>query len=160
MILTPPLGTWIAAFDKPKLIWLWEKFAPYDALWADDKMRDPEVFQRRFLDKSTVTLETEGGLMMLERMLPGVRGEVHFMFWDHKLSARTELLKDCVLWAFLSFDLERLETFVADYARAVRRFVEEKLGFTYEGTLRHRVKHQGRFIDMKVYSILRNEVLN
>jgi len=159
MILIPPEGTWLAAFDKRKLVWLWEKFAPYDALWADDKMRDPEVFMRRFLDPSTVCLETDGGVMLLERILEGVRAEVHFMFWDHKLSARTELLKECLLWAFLSFGLERVETFVADYARAVRRFVEEKMGFTYEGTLRHRVKHQGRFIDMKVYGILKDEVL-
>lgn len=159
MILQPPEGTWLLSLDKGKLVWLWEKFSPYDALWADDKMRDPDVFMRRFLDPSSVCLETLGGILLMERLIPGLRGEVHFMFWDHKLSARAELLKDCVLWAFLAFDLERMETFVADYARAVRRFVEDKLGFTFEGTLRHRVRHQGRFIDMKVYGLLREEVL-
>ena len=50
MILQPPEGTWLLSLDKGKLVWLWEKFSPYDALWADDKMRDPEVCMRRFLD--------------------------------------------------------------------------------------------------------------
>ena len=161
MISLPlPDGAWYATFDKKRLEKLWETFAPYDNLFADDNMKDPDVFAKQLTDYQTICVEHEGGLFLLQRMLLGLRAEVHFMSWDKKMSAHSELFQECLLWAFLSFDLERIETFVADYARAVRRFVEERLGFKYEGTLRNRVRHNGELIDMKVYSKLRTEVLN
>lgn len=155
-----PDGAWYATFDKKRLEELWETFAPYDNLFADDNMRDPDVFGKQLTDFRTICIEHEGGLLLLQRMLPGLRAEVHFMEWDKKMSTHAELFKECLLWAFLSFDLERIETFIAEYARAVRRFVEERLGFRYEGTMRKRVRHNGELIDMKIYSKLRSEVLD
>lgn len=154
-----PDGVWFAAFDKKRIEELWSFFSNYDNLFADDNMRDPEVFMKQLLDFRTICLEHEGGLLLLQRLVPGLRAEVHFMSWDHKMSAHTELFKDALLWAFLTFDLERIETFVAKYARSVQRFVEERLGFKYEGTFRQRVRHQGELIDMKIYSMLREEAI-
>ncbi len=158
-LLPLPEGVKLATFTKEKLNALWERLAPFDNLFADDNMKDPEVFQRSILNPKTVCLETDFGIMTINRLIPGLRGEVHFAFWDLKLSVHTELMKDCMVWAFLSFELERMETFVADYARTVQRFIEKKLGFRYEGTLRRRVRHNGQLIDMIMYSVLKSEVL-
>ncbi len=158
-LLPLPDGARLATFTKEKLNALWERLAPFDNLFADDNMRDPEVFQKSLLHRRTVCLETDFGIMILKNIVPGLRGEAHFAFWDMKLSAHAELMKDCLVWGFLSFELERIETFVADYARTVRRFIEKRLGFRYEGTLRRRIRHNGELIDMMIYSVLKSEVL-
>lgn len=159
MTLPLPDGVWYATFNKKRIEELWDFFKGYDNLFADDNMRDPEIFFKQLIDYRTICLEYEGGLLLLQRLIPALRAEVHFLSWDHKMSAYSDLFKECLLWAFLSFDLERIETFVAKYAKSVQRFVEERLGFKYEGTFRKRVRHQGELIDMKIYSKLREEAL-
>lgn len=61
-------------------------------------------------------------------------------------------------WIFLEFELQRLESFVASYAKSVFRFLVRKMGFTWEGTLRQAWPHKGILQDLEVLSILRNEV--
>jgi RimJ/RimL family protein N-acetyltransferase len=106
-----------------------------------------------------LVFRVESGFVFLLRVIPALRAEVHVWFPDHKLSARTGLLKDLILWGFLEFDLQRLETFVASTTRPVKRFLRERLGFKYEGTMRRRRWNAGRLIDIEIYSLLREEVL-
>lgn len=153
-----PEGYRIASFNRQKLLNLWEMVSKYPTTFADGS-KNPEDFIRRLLAKNTIVIETEGGLILIEDIEVGVAAEFHATFWDHKLSPRKEELKDILLWVFLTFNLERLETTVASYARAVKRFLKEKLGFVYEGTLRNAFKNQDEFYNLEIYSILRNEVL-
>lgn len=155
-----PEGLRIGVYSREKLMALWYKLRQYDSLFADDDTRDPEVFANQVLALDTLVLEADNGIIILRKIREGLRGEVHLSFWDHKLSARRQLFQDALVWAFINYDLYRIETFVADYARAVRRFLENRMNFKHEGVMRHRVWHQGRLLDMHVYSILREEVLN
>ena len=157
--LTLPEGLHHAAFDQKSLWHLWERIAPFDELFADDKMKDPSVFFKRLLRHDTIVLLFEEGFFYLTNMQIGLRGEAHFCVFDHKLSARMQLFKDALLWAFLEFDLHRIETYVAEYAKAVKRFITKSLGFKSEGVMRKRVFHKGRLLDMEIFSILREEVL-
>lgn len=158
-MLNLPEGVWLGTYNRAKLELIWNKIKDFDNLFADDTTRSKEAYMETFLDRRSVILETEGGFLMMKNIVEGLRGEVHFCFWDRKLSARADLMRNCLIWAFSYFELVRIETQVADYARAVRRFIEEKLGFTYEGTRRRYVRHNGRLIDMHIYSTLREEVL-
>jgi hypothetical protein len=155
-----PHGAWLGTYTDEKLINIWNRIKGFDNLFADDNMKNPEVFLKTFLDRNSVVLETAHGFMYAKNIQHGLKAEVHFCFWDKKLSIHAELVKDCLLWLFLQFDLQRVETQVAEYARAVRRFITEKLGFVYEGTRRNYVYHKNRLIDMHMYSILREEALN
>lgn len=154
-----PNGIKFASFTKESLKGLWEKIKPFDAIFVDDNMRDPEVYLNAFLDKRCVVLECDGGMLFIENIVEGLRGEAHFFFWDGHIARRKELIKQCLLWAFLTFDLERIYTYIAGYARAMKRFVVDKLDFKYEGTLRHHARHQGKLINVSIYSILKEEVL-
>jgi hypothetical protein len=158
-MLNLPEGVWFGTYNRNKLEQIWQRIQGFDNLFADDRTRSKEAYMSAFLARDSVILETDGGFLMMKNIIEGLRGEVHFCFWDKKLSPRADLMKDCILWAFGYFDLARVETQVADYANAVRRFISEKLGFVYEGTRRNFVYHQGRLIDMHMYSILREEVL-
>ncbi len=155
-----PEGAKIATFTIPKLISLWKKAKVYSSIFTDEMLDGGvHLFCEMLLNKNTVTVEIKGGLLILQNIIHGLRGEVHFILWDSKLSSKAMLMKELLLWAFLSFELERIETFVASYARAIMRFLERKLGFQMEGVMRNRVRNKGELTDLYVYSILKSEVL-
>jgi RimJ/RimL family protein N-acetyltransferase len=155
-----PKGCRLATFDEETFKWFWLKIKPFDALFSDSDMKDPETFLHFFLEPSTVTIWVEdGGFVILKKIQIGQKAEFHACFWDKHLSSRTELLCELMGWAFMEFELERLETFVAIYARAVYRFLTKRLGFREEGLLRQVWKHRGVLQDMYILSILRSEVV-
>jgi len=156
--MNPPEGTWIPKWNEETLFDVWKKICQFDSVFMDDDLKNSAVFLNKLLPP-TVTLMTDGGMMWLQNIRPGLRGEVHFTFWDKKLSSRLELIQNCLIWGFLSFDLQRIETYVANYAYSIQRFIEKKLNFKKEGTLRNRVFHRNELIDVHVYSILKEEVL-
>lgn len=113
----------------------------------------------RIMVRDSLIYEIPGCLIFLENVVPNSRAEVHLAIWDKRLSDKTERLRDLLVWAFLMFGLQRIETFIPEDYRTIRRFVEKRMGFTYEGTLRNRALRKGRPLDMKVYAILRDEVM-
>ena len=155
-----PEGARYAIFDLDKINSLWEKIQVCDGYFADSRTRDPLYFTQTMVSKHTQMLEFDGGMVWLTGVEEGLSARAHLMIWDKDLRHKVELIKNCLTWGFLTFDLERVDVFIAEYARSLMRFVEKKLGFAYEGRLRHFTKHEGRFIDMFVYSLLRGEVLD
>ena len=123
-------------------------------------MHNLEAFLSSMFDKRTVILEHECGILILRKLEEGLKGEVHMSFFDHKLSAHTTLVKECLAWGFMEFDLQRIGTMIPSYAGAVRRFLEHRLGFKHEGTMRNFAWHKGQLVDVSFYSILREEVFN
>jgi len=155
-----PQGAKYAVFDLDKINQLWEKIQVCDGYFADSRTRDPLYFTKVMVSKHTHMLEFEGGMVWLTGVEEGLSGRAHLMVWDKKLHDKVELIKNCLIWGFLTFDLERIEVYVAEYARSLMRFIEKRLGFSYEGRLRRYTKHDEEFIDMFVYSLLRGEVLD
>jgi hypothetical protein len=153
-----PEGLKLATFNREKLVNLWEIVRQFPSTFADGS-KNPEIFINRLLAEDSIVFETSGGIILIEKLKPKVSAEFHATFWDHKLSPRTKMLKDLIIWLFMVFELERLETYVASYARAVRRFLVDKLHFVFEGRLRNAFKNQGNLHDLEIYSILKSEVL-
>lgn len=149
----------LVTFSAEKLDHIWDKIKGFDSIFVDDRMSKREVYLKQFAKRDTIVLENAGGIIIITKIDPGLKATFHPVFWDHKLSARYEDLKDVLVWVFLYFNLERIETQIAPYAKAAIRFIEKKMGFSYEGTLRSYVRRHGSPMDMKVYSILRTEVL-
>lgn len=149
----------LLVFSEEKLNYIWEKIKDFETIFVDDRMSKKETYLKQFVKRDTIVLENEGGIIIITKIDPGLKATFHPVFWDHKLSARYEDLKDALLWLFMYFNLERVDTQIAPYAKTSIRFIEEKMGFTYEGTLRSYVRRKGLPMDMKVYSILRGEVL-
>lgn len=142
-----------------KIFGLWSEMAPHPQLFGDDALRDPRAFGVFLTAPNTVVLKTDFGYIFIARIIPGLRAEVHLFFKDHKLSPHAELLKECLIWGMMEFNVERVETFIPSHAFTVKRFLTEKMNFTYEGRMRHRVKLEKEFIDTEIFSILREEVL-
>ena len=76
-------------------------------------------------------------------------------FWGRGIA--TSAVRALSRWAFLSFDLVRLQARVFDSNSASRK-VLEKAGFTYEGRLRQAATKNGKTMDLHIYALLRNEL--
>ena len=153
-----PEGVEIGSFNKESLREVWEKLKDFDPLFSDREMRKPEVFLDEFLSNDSLILIVEEGFILLDNIVEGLRGEVHFSFFDKKLSGKEELMREVLLWFFLTYNLKRIETFIPSYAKAVERFLL-KVGLKKEGILRNRVFHKDLLLDIYVYGILLEEVL-
>lgn len=75
-------------------------------------------------------------------------------YWNCGLM--TEALRAILDFCFLKLKLNRVEAQHDVNNRASGR-VMEKVGMRYEGTLRQRVYNKGRFVDVALYAILRND---
>ena len=155
-----PKGLRLLTFDREKLGNIWEELRDFCWYLGDGSYSDPVRFTELFFAKDSVILESDYGYMVLSNIRPGRDAEAHLPFLDHKLSIHTDDVKAAMIWAFIEFDLVRLEAQVYSFQKAIQRFLREKLGFTYEGRMRRKAFVQGRFCDVEMYSILREEVFN
>lgn len=137
---------------------LWEKVSKYDSLF-DEGEKVKEKFFARVLSPSTVLLQLKDkmAIMYLYDIVPGHVAEIHAVFFDKILSRRQPVLMDCLTWAFVNFNLVRIEASIPEFARTLCRILEKKLHFTKEGRLRLRSKCGGRFCDLFIFSLLREE---
>lgn len=154
-----PEGLRFLALDREKLARIWEELRELDWYLGGGSFADPVKFTELFFAKDSVILETDYGYMILEKIRPGESALAHLPFTDHRLSVHTEDVKAALLWAFIEYDLRRIEARVYWFQRAVKRFLR-KLGFTFEGCLRKKALRRGKFEDIEVYSILREEVID
>ena len=154
-----PAGVQHKILTRQNLWDLWETVRKFDRLFSDETRGDPIAFWENIL-KNAIVLETDdgGGILTLSNMKPGLRAEAHLTFWDHKLSPRIELIRECLVWAFLSFDLYRIEVFIPALGHALRR-VLKKIGFREEGILKNRSWYEGQLIDTVLLAILREEIM-
>jgi [ribosomal protein S5]-alanine N-acetyltransferase len=92
------------------------------------------------------------------RIVPGVRGEISFAlsrhYWGQGLM--TEALTEVIHFGFAVLGLNRIEA-RCKVENAASARVMEKSGMTFEGILRETSFSKGRFLDLKMYSILRRE---
>jgi RimJ/RimL family protein N-acetyltransferase len=158
-LLELPRGIEVGVLSRDKILSLWDKVKNYSPMFDDASRWNLEWFALRMYLRDTVLLENDGGIMLLTDTKPKHFAACHLTYWDKSLSKRTELIKEAIRWAFLQFDLQRLETHLPEYARAVRRFVEKRLGFKCEGRLRKRVMYKDNPADLLLYALLREEVL-
>ena len=155
-----PKGVKYAKLTKEKVHYWWEKLKNFDHLFNDDTYYDEINFFTKMFGENTHILEVEDkGIMVLDNVIEGLKAQAHVSFWDFKLSARTKLIQDCLIWAILEFNLYRIEISIPEFSRALRRFVERRLNFKYEGRLRETLWYKGQLVDMIVLSVLRREVL-
>ncbi|MDQ7053471.1 MAG: GNAT family protein [candidate division KSB1 bacterium] len=78
-------------------------------------------------------------------------------FWGKGIMTR--VVRAFILWAFRTYPLKRISAGVYESNPASGR-VLEKAGFILEGRLRKAILKNDQFLDMYLYSILREEVLS
>ena len=158
-LIEPPEGIRLTQLSAEKIKYLWNKLKVYDKVFEKGRIGDFDAFRNMLCREDTLVLEMDGGLVILDNIIDGLRASCHAYFWENKIHALRPLMKDLILYGFFQFDLKRMECRVPFYARSVMRFLE-KLGFKQEGRLRNAWEGKdGVLIDVLVYGILKEEVL-
>lgn len=86
-------------------------------------------------------------------------GELHIMIGDEKNQGKgigLFAVKEMINHAFNNLNLHRIELSVLDSNIHAKKLYE-KAGFKYEGTKKHAKYKNGKFIDMLIYAILKEE---
>jgi RimJ/RimL family protein N-acetyltransferase len=82
--------------------------------------------------------------------------ELHRAYWGRGIMP--EAVAATLRYGFTELELRRIEAIIDDQNAQSKRLLL-KLGFTYEGALRQRYLHQGRFEDEYYYALLKDEWL-
>lgn len=157
-MLPLPKGWDVLIWEREKLKALWEKLNK-DAWFFEDLGGDPEKAMLQFIQITSVPLISDIGFVHFSNIIPNQKATMKFKFWDGTIKGKEDLMKELILWLFLTFKIERLEYYVLPFKRGEIRILEEKLGFRYEGTLRDVFRKREKRFSLKLFSILRKELI-
>ena len=157
-MLPLPKGWEVLVWEQKKLRDLWEKLQK-DPWFFEDLGGNQQVMMGQFMDLTTIPLVGKEGFILFTGILPGKKATMKFKFWDGTVKGKEELLKELILWLFLTFKIERLEYYTLPFKRGEIRILETKLGFTYEGTLRKVFRKKDKRFNLKLFSILKDELI-
>ena len=73
------------------------------------------------------------GILLLDRIVPGLDARWHFVFFDDELLGKLALLKEFARRCFADWHFERLTFEVPEHLAVLTSFARRKLGFRYEG---------------------------
>lgn len=150
-----PEGVWEARFDKRKFSSVYTKSRELRSIGIEDEVD----FVRWAISPSTVIFECDEGMIFLYDLIPHFSCKLMVSFYDGKLSPRTGLVHEILLWAFVNLDLLRVSIWVPSSFLAFTRWATEKLGFKEDGKIRSHAILRGRPVNYSVLSMLCEEAL-
>jgi len=135
---------------------------PYEDGMAEEWISThKELYDRGELANFAITSRDKGDLIGAIGLIidqPHDKAELGYWigkpYWD--LGYCTEAAEAVVKFGFERLQLNRIHASHFAHNPASGR-VMEKIGMTYEGTLRQHVKKWDKYIDLKIYSLLRSE---
>lgn len=147
-----------------KIAELWKEFSQHKVLFSDFTDGKFRPFFAVLMDPRAIWLEVsvEGedvpvGVMYITSVKPYHEADGHFAFWDSQGRGREPLVLYIAEWLMDRFQLHRINAYVPEYQKGVRRFIE-RLGFVHEGVKREAVLYKEHRLPLHIYGILRSEV--
>lgn len=150
-ILSLPEGWEILSLSPEKLSNLYGKIKKdyfFKSLSKDEILKSLFTF-------TSIPLISEKGFILLSNIHPQDKAVIKIIPFLH-LSKKE--IKDIIYWIFIELDLYRLEYYTFPFLKGENRFVERSLGFRYEGLLRKVLKKKEKRYNLKLYSLLRDEL--
>lgn len=147
--------------DKIKMIW--DRLQKHKTLFSDITRGNVGVFVRSLADHQTIWFEVRNrgvlvGLIWFEGMGQIVDCVVHIVFFDRKPTSKLEVCRKLMRWMFDNYPLQRITvTPPVIYYGTIRLL--NTLGFTREGCKRRAVLLGGKWNDVLIYGITREEVV-
>ncbi len=142
---------------------LWELLQRYPSLFSDLTKGDQKSFVSTLLVPDSVWLEIVDydvpvGIVWFGELNQVIDTNAHLVFFDRRPAEKLELCKEIVRWMFLNFPLQRITASPPVIYMATTRLLN-KMGFTREGTKRKAALIGGKWVDMAIYGITREEVI-
>lgn len=157
------INSWRNNFEIVKYLGAPFRYINYE---VDEKWFEDYMMSRKTNVRCAITKEDKDeilGLISLTSIdFPNQSAELQIMIGDvknHNKGIGTFAVKEMLYHAFNNLNLQRIELYVlCDNDRAIHLY--EKCGFSYEGRKRKANYKNGQFVDLLMYSILKEEFIN
>ena len=123
----------------------------------DFNAADPRILAANLTAPSTVCFEHERGMSVLSNICPRLNADIHFWSWDGE--SANEIIKigrEVMRYGFETYTLERMTATIPAFNKFAI-MIASRLGFRYEGCIRHAFLYHGKYKDVNVYGMLRAE---
>lgn len=100
------------------------------------------------------------GVFYMNRIIAGVDASVHYTFFDQRQRGRADLVKEMLVYAFERYEFRRLTVEIPVYSSPhTFHFVEKMVGFTREGRKRRAMEYKGKWFNVVIFGMLREEII-
>jgi RimJ/RimL family protein N-acetyltransferase len=154
----------IVSFTPKTLMFLWEQMRRFPQLF-DDRFKDRyDLFTARMMAPTTIVASYKdgpdkpaSGILYFTELLPRGSAVFHLFFWDKTVRGREQAILDFWKWGFTTFDLHKIIIMLPQFVKYLRRLLWSH-GVIMEGKLREDFLHNGKWYDVYVFGVLREEV--
>jgi hypothetical protein len=156
---TDQLSWQLLVLTREKIASLWEKFQEFPQAFDDLTLGDYNRFMRVLMDPANVFYEIgdELGLASAMQVRPRLDAVIHLTMFDRRLRGREQTFLEILDDLFTRAKLARVTAAVHE-DRATARKLVERIGFTYEGTLTRAALRDGNYVNIDIYSLLKEEL--
>jgi len=142
--------------------WLWEQMQRYPTLFSDQTRDDPDNLWAVLASPQAMwgELWESGklvGVLYLSEIQANIDAKVHVIFFDRNLTARTEICRAAMRWAFATFHFHRLTITVPEIYFSTTRLAK-RLGFVREGLRRDAYLIGGKRVNELLFGLLASEM--
>jgi RimJ/RimL family protein N-acetyltransferase len=148
---------------EPDVInWMWEQVKRQDYAFDDLSRNDPTSFclalqapqtQHFFIGEPN---QTPVGWCIIKGLYKHSNPEIHFVVWDphYPLSKIKAAGREVLSWIFKTWQCNRVTGAIPQFNDQAKRFAL-MLRFQHEGTLKQAVLYHGRWVDVQLFGLLK-----
>jgi len=155
-------------FSVGNLRTLWEKASQFDTLFGEEINSDFKKFLEVVIRVGADGIEPTGlfwvvddfvGMFYLTHIIPECQADVHYSFFDRRHKGRVRLVKEMLKYAFQHYGFVRVNAWIPVYATDQAFKFVGQLGFKDEGKKRKGAYYKGKWFDVVLFGMLREEAL-
>lgn len=146
-------------WDPKRLQWLWKCILTQDyAIDDPGTTMGPQAFLGQLFAPNSEWYEAgDWGLAAVSGIIPGVNAIVHFVTWgEFEISTVIMLEHDLLTDIFTRYELNRITAYIPAFNKQAIRLATIT-GMKYEGELRKAFLKHGRYHNLQIFGILRDE---
>jgi len=148
---------------------LWERARQFDTLFGEEINSDFKKFLEVVMRVGPEGIEPTGlfwvvddfvGMFYLTHIIPEQQADVHYSFFDRRHKGRLRLVKEMLKYAFQRYKFMRVNAWIPVYATEQAFKFVTALGFKDEGKKRKAAYYKGKYFDVVLFGLLREEALD
>jgi RimJ/RimL family protein N-acetyltransferase len=145
----------------------WDQARQFRTLFSEEIRGDFHKFLEVFLRDGPEGVECNGlfwvvddflGIMYMRNIIPGVDAVGEFSFFDRRTKGREPLVRAMLKYVFDKFQFNRISLEVGLFANPATMSFVESVGFKREGRKRRAIQFDGKWFDVLLYGMLREEL--
>ena len=158
-ISTAPLSWQTLVLTPDRIEYIWSQLQQFPIMFDDFSRDNKDMFLSQLGNPRNVFVDVGPGLGLAAgfAVRPRLDAVLHLAMFDRRLRGREDLFKEIMQYFFDALQLRRMTAMITEDAITAVKLVE-RLGFQEEGLMRYAVLRDGKYLNVRVYGILREEL--